>query len=84
MISRIEAIARRRAVLVDEIEIERGRLAMTLDTVGRQLALATMGIMVGRLLGRSRWLRIAAVCASALSMAGPLLARFFPARPERP
>lgn len=80
MNSPFDAIARRRAVLVDEIGFERERMAVTLEGLRKQMAMASLGLMVSQFVGRSRWLRIAALAAVAVSMSGTVLARLFAAR----
>lgn len=80
MKSLFTAIAHRRLALVDEIALEREHMAATLDSLRKQAAMAGLGLMVSRFFGRSRWLRLAALGAVAVSMAGPLLARFLPTR----
>jgi uncharacterized membrane protein YjjB (DUF3815 family) len=75
-----DAIARRRAVLVEEIGFERARVAVTLQTLHKQMAIASLGLMVSQFAGRSRWLRIAALAAVAVSIGGRMLARLLPAR----
>jgi hypothetical protein len=80
MNSPFDAIARRRAVLVDEIGFERERTAVTLESLRKQVAMASLGLVVSQFVGRSRWLRIAALAAGAVSISGTLLARLFQAR----
>jgi hypothetical protein len=80
MNSPFDAIARRRAVLVDDIGFERERMAVTLESLRKQMAMASLGLMVSQFVGRSRWLRIAALAAVAVSMSGTVLARLFVAR----
>lgn len=80
MNSPFDAIARRRALLVDEIGLERERMAVTLQSLRKQMAIASLGLMVSQFVGRSRWLRIAALAAVAVSMSGTVLARLFAAR----
>lgn len=80
MNSPFDAIARRRAVLVDEIGLERERMAVTLQSLRKQMAMASLGLMVSQFVGRSRWLRIATLAAVAVSMSGTVLARLFAAR----
>ena len=80
MKSHFAAIAQRRLALVDEIALERERMAAALDDLRKQVAMVGVGLLVSRLLGRSRWLRLAAVGAMAVSAAGPLLARFLSSR----
>jgi len=77
MNTRRHAIAQRRAALVREIALERERTAALLGELRTQLALAGLGLVAGRLLGRSRWLRLLALGSAA---AIPLVARFLAAR----
>jgi hypothetical protein len=80
MKSRFAAIAQRRLALVEEIGLERERMAAALEGLRKQVAMAGLGLLASRLLGRSRWLRLAAVAAMAVSAAGPLLVRFLSTR----
>lgn len=77
MNTRRQAIAQRRAALVREIALERGRTAVLLDELRTQLALAGLGLVAGRLLSRSGWPRLLALgCAAVI----PLVTRFLAAR----
>jgi len=80
MRSPFDAIARRRSQLVEEIGLERIRVAITLQSLRKELALASLGLMVSQLIGRHRWLRIAGLAGLAISLSGPVLAYFFPGR----
>ncbi|HMA06885.1 MAG TPA: hypothetical protein VKP68_03445 [Ramlibacter sp.] len=80
MKSRFEAITQRRTALIKEIGIARVGMALTVQSLRKELALASLGLMVSQLIGRRRWLRIASLVALAVSVGGPLLAHFFPAR----
>jgi hypothetical protein len=80
MKTRLAAIARRRAALLHEIEGERERVAATLDGLRTQLALAGVGLLAGRLLRRSRWMRLLAAAAAVASVTLPVAARLLAAR----
>ena len=80
MKSRFEAIALRRAALVDEIELERDRMAGLLQVVSKQIAMVSVGFALSQLLGRSRWIRWAALAGTALSAVVPVLARILGSR----
>ncbi len=66
--------------LVEEIGLERIRVAITLQSLRKEMAIASLGLMVSQFIGRKRWLRIASLVALAVSLGRPLLAHFFPAR----
>ncbi len=80
MKNRFEAIALRRAALVEEIGVAREGMTLAVQGLRKELAWAGLGLMVSQLIGRKRWLRIVGLGALAVSLAGPLLAHFFPAR----
>jgi hypothetical protein len=80
MKSRFEAIALRRAALVEEIGFAREGVTLVVRSLRKELAWAAMGLVVSQLLGRKRWLRIVSLGALAASLGAPLLAHFFPAR----
>jgi len=80
MKNRFEAIALRRAALVEEIGAAREGMALTVQGVRKELAWAGLGLMVSQLFGRKRWLRVARLAVLAVSLGGPLFAQFFPAR----
>jgi hypothetical protein len=82
MRSHFDAIARRRSQLVEEIALERIRVAITLENLRKEMALAGLGLMASHFIGRHRWLRIAAMGVLAVALSGPLLARLLPARHE--
>jgi hypothetical protein len=80
MKSPFDAIALRRAALVEEIGIARDGLAIAVQGLRKELAWASLGLMLSQLLGRKRWVRVAGLTALAVSLGSRLLARFFPAR----
>lgn len=80
MTSRQDQLARRRERLVQEIGDERERLARTLDRLRQQAALAGLGVLATRLLGRSRWFRWLAAATAAAAVAFPLASRLWAAR----
>jgi hypothetical protein len=80
MIARLESCARRRAVLVAEIELEREAMAQALVAAGKQVALAGLGLLAVRLLRRNRWFRMLSAGAAMASLALPVAARLLAAR----
>lgn len=74
MNTRLDAIARRQAVLIDEIAGERDRMTSLIDGLRTQVAIAGLGLLAGRLLRRSRWLRMLAAGGAVVAAALPLLA----------
>ena len=80
MSSRFEAIAQRRAALVEEIGLAREGVTLVVRSLRKELAWAGMGLVVSQLVGRKRWLRVVSLGALAVSLCAPLLAHFFPAR----
>jgi hypothetical protein len=80
MKSRFEAIAQRRAALVEEIGLAREGVTLVVRSLRKELAWAGVGLVVSQLIGRWRWLRIVSPGAMAVSLGAPLLAHFFPAR----
>ena len=80
MNARLDGIARRRALLVQEIAGERERMAQTLSTLRAQVALAGVGLLATRLLRRSRWFRLLSSAAAVFSVALPVVARLLAAR----
>jgi len=75
-----DAIAQRRSLLIEEIALERIRVAITLQNLRKEVAIASLGLMVSHLIGRHRWLRIAALGSLAVALSGRLLVRLFPPR----
>jgi hypothetical protein len=80
MITRLDVLAGRRAALVEEIGVERERMAQALDSLRTQAALAGVGMLATRVLGRTRWFRWLAAAAAVASIALPLAARQFAGR----
>jgi hypothetical protein len=80
VIARLESFARRRAVLVAEIELEREAMARALAAAGKQVALAGLGLLAVRLLRRSRWFRVLSAGAAMASLALPVAARLLATR----
>ena len=80
MIGRLDLIARRRALLVGEIAQERERTATAVDALRTQLAIAGAGLIVARLLRRSRWLRMLGISGAVIASALPWLARWIAQR----
>lgn len=80
MNARLDGIARRRALLVQEIASERERMAQTLGSLRAQLAIAGIGLLATRLLRRSRWFRLLSAAAAVASVALPAVARLLAAR----
>jgi hypothetical protein len=74
--ARLHAIAQRRRGLGAEIEQQRAVLRETLAVVQQDVALAGLGLVVGRVLVRRPWLRalalgaLAAVAARRLAIRG--------------
>jgi hypothetical protein len=77
---RLDAIGRRRVLLLQEITGERERTAQTLSSLRSQVALAGVGILAARLLRRSRWFRLFSAAAAVASVALPVVARLLAAR----
>lgn len=80
MITRRSAIAQRRSALLLEIADERDRTAALIAELRTQVAIAALGLLAGRLLQRSRWLRLFAAGGAVLTAALPLFARWLPPR----
>ena len=80
MKNRFEAIALRRSALVEEIGYGREGMVLAVQGLRKELAWASLGLMVSQLIGRKRWVRVTGLAALAISLGAPLLARFFPAR----
>ena len=80
MKNRFEAIAHRRAALVEEIGFARQGVTLVARSLRKELAWAGTGLVVSHLIGRKRWLRIVSLGALAVSLVAPLLAHFLPAR----
>lgn len=80
MKSPFDAIALRRAALVEEIGIARDGLVIAVQGLRKELAWASLGLMLSQLVGRKRWVRAAGLTALAVSLGSRLLARLFPAR----
>jgi hypothetical protein len=80
MKGRFEAIALRRAALVEEIGFVREGMALTVQSLRKELAWASLGLMATQLIGRKRWLRVTSLVALAVALGRPLLAHFFPSR----
>jgi hypothetical protein len=80
MNGRLAAIADRRAALLDEMALERERVAALVDGLRTQLAIAGLGLLAARLVRRSRWLRLLAGGGAVIAAVVPLLARLLPAR----
>lgn len=80
MNTRLVALSSRRAALVDEMARERERMAALIDGLRTQVAIAGLGLLAGRLLRRSRWLRLLAAGGALLAASLPLVARLLPAR----
>jgi hypothetical protein len=55
--ARLHAIARRRAMLVAEVEQQRAAVRESLAVLRTELAFAGLGLVAGRLLTRRPWLR---------------------------
>lgn len=80
MSTRFDAIAGRRAVLLEEIGQTRGEMTLAAMDMRKELAWASLGLVASQLVGRKRWLRITGLAVLAVSLGRPLLARFFPGR----
>lgn len=80
MIARLRAITLRRAALIDEIGGERDRMTALIDSLRTQIAIAGLGLLAGRLLRRTHWLRMLAAGGTVIAAALPLLARLFAGR----
>jgi hypothetical protein len=78
--TRLAALSQRRAALVEEIAAERDRMSALVTSLRTQLAIAGLALLAGRLMRRSRWLRLLATGGAALAAVLPLLARLVPAR----
>jgi hypothetical protein len=78
--TRLAALSQRRAALVEEIAAERDRMSALVTGLRTQLAIAGLALLAGRLMRRSRWLRLLATGGAALAAVLPLLARLVPAR----
>ncbi len=76
----LAAITLRRAALLQEIGGERELMALTVQSLRKDLALASLGFTAGQLLGRKGWLRIAGVTVLALTLVRSLAARWSPAK----
>jgi hypothetical protein len=80
MIPRLAALTARRAALLEEMAQERDGMGELLGAVRTQLAIAGLGLMAGRLLRRSRWLRLLAGGSALFAAALPVVARLLPRR----
>jgi hypothetical protein len=78
--TRLAALSQRRAALVEEIAAERDRMSALVASLRTQFAIAGLALLAGRLMRRSRWLRLLATGGAALAAVLPLLARLVPAR----
>jgi hypothetical protein len=68
--ARLQAIALQRAVLAGEIGRQRTALGETLGVLRNDIALAGLGLVVGRVLVRRPWLRALALGALAAIAVG--------------
>jgi hypothetical protein len=75
-----DTIAVRRAALIQEIGNGREDIALIVQSLRKDFALASLGFAAGQLLGRKGWLRAAGVAMLALTLGRSLLARLLPAR----
>jgi hypothetical protein len=75
MKTRLAAITRRRAHLLDEIAPDRDRMSALMVELRTGLALGGLALLAARLLRRSRWLRVLAAGGTAFAAALPLIAR---------
>lgn len=80
MISRLEALAQRRAALVQDIAAQRDDVGAAVDTMRTQLAIASLGLVATRLVRRGGWLPRLAAVAAVVSIALPLASRMLAAR----
>jgi hypothetical protein len=75
-----DAIALRRAALLDEIATGRELMSITVKGLRQDFALASLGFTAGQLIGRTGWLRIAGVAVLALTLGRSIATRIFARR----
>ena len=73
MISKIAALAQRRACLIADIDRERKNLRGTYAVIRQDLVYAGLGLMAGKLMARHTWLRAVSLVVLAI-VAGNRLA----------
>jgi hypothetical protein len=78
--ARLDGVAQRRELLVQEIAGERERMARTLSSLRAQVAIAGAGLLATRLLRRTRWFGLLSSIAAVASIALPVVARLVAAR----
>jgi hypothetical protein len=78
--ARLDAIARRRELLVQQIADEREAMAQALSSLRAQAAIAGVGLLATRLLRRTRWFRALSSIAAVASLALPVVSRLLAAR----
>jgi hypothetical protein len=75
-----DAIALRRAALLEEMATGRELMSITVKSLRQDFALASLGFTAGQLLGRRGWLRIAGVAVLALTLGRSIATRIFARR----
>jgi hypothetical protein len=75
-----DAIARRRAALLEEMAIGRELMSVTVKSLRKEFALASLGFTAGQLLGRKGWLRVAGAAILALTLGRSIATRIFARR----
>jgi hypothetical protein len=70
-----DAIAQRRAALLEEIGSGRELMALTVKSLRKEFALAGLGFTAGQLIGRKGWLRVAGVAVLALTLGRSIVTR---------
>jgi hypothetical protein len=67
MMSKLAALAQRRARVIADIQRERSFLRNTIAVVRKDLVYASLGLMAGRLLTRNTWLRTITLAVLAVA-----------------